>query len=123
MTLAAPTFHHLHLNSTDPDAAIDFYTRQFASAKRTTWGGDPAIASANDVLILFSKVATPPATKPETAFWHFGWHVTDSRKSLETYRDRGEVKLLPLYTSDEGEYVHISSDTWPGVGGALGLTK
>jgi len=27
--LAAPGFHHLHLNSVDPDAAIDFYTRQF----------------------------------------------------------------------------------------------
>ena len=29
--LPTPKFHHLHLNSTDPDAAIDFYTRQFPS--------------------------------------------------------------------------------------------
>ena len=27
--LATPGFHHLHLNAIDPDAAIDFYTRQF----------------------------------------------------------------------------------------------
>jgi len=29
---AAPGFHHLRLNSVDPDAAIAFYTRQFPSA-------------------------------------------------------------------------------------------
>ena len=123
MMYATPTFHHLHLNSVDPDAAIDFYTRQFPSAQRTTWGGEPAIASANDVLILFTKVDRPPATQPETAIWHVGWHVTDSRASLDTYRTRSDVKLLPLYTSDDGDFVHISSDTWPGVGGALGLNK
>ena len=33
------------------------------------------------------------------------------------------MKLLPLYTTDEGGFVHISSDTWPGTGGVLGLTK
>jgi len=26
--LPAPGFHHLHLNSVDPDAAIDFYVRR-----------------------------------------------------------------------------------------------
>jgi hypothetical protein len=28
--LPAPGFHHLHLNSVDPDAAVAFYARQFA---------------------------------------------------------------------------------------------
>ena len=119
-----PTFHHLHLNSVDPHAAIDFYARQFPSASRTTWGGQPALATPNDVLILFTKVAKPPAAEPAaTAFWHFGWHVTDARDSLARCRRAPEVQLLPLYTSDEGASVQISSDTWPGVGGVLGLTK
>ena len=78
--LPAPGFHHLHLNSVDPDAAIDFYTRQFPSTSTASWGGLPALASPNNVLVLFSKVATPPATAPQTAIWHFGWHVTDTRK-------------------------------------------
>jgi hypothetical protein len=121
--LPTPTFHHLHLNSVNPDAAIDFYTAQFSSTSRTNWGGSPALKSANDVLLLFTKVDTPPAIEPDTAIWHFGWHVTDARKSLETYKAQPEVKLLPLYTSDDGESVYISSDTWPGAGGVLGLTK
>jgi catechol 2,3-dioxygenase-like lactoylglutathione lyase family enzyme len=122
--LQTPTFHHLHLNSLDPDAAIDFYTRQFASTSRTAWGREPALDCGNGVLVLFSKVASPPPTDPQrTAIWHFGWHVPDSRKSLEAYRKRPEVKLLPLYTSDEGDSVQISSDTWPGKEGVLGLTR
>jgi catechol 2,3-dioxygenase-like lactoylglutathione lyase family enzyme len=121
--LPAPGFHHLHLNSVDPDAAIGFYTRQFLTTRKITWGGQPALASPNDVLILFSRVATAPPTSPQTAIWHFGWHVTDSRATLERFRNQPEVMLLPLYTGDDGGSVFVSSDTWPGAAGVLGRTK
>ncbi|HEY7288760.1 MAG TPA: VOC family protein [Vicinamibacterales bacterium] len=120
--LPTPGFHHLHLNSINPDAAIDFYTRQFPATSRGTFAGNPALKSPNNVWVLFNKVETPPATQPETAFWHFGWHVTDVRKSLELYKQHA-VTLLPLYAEDNGRSVFISSDTWPGTGGVLGLTK
>ena len=121
--LSVPGFHHLHLNSLDPEAAIAFYTRQFPSTAKTSWGGLPALQSPNNVLILFTKVDTAPATSPQTAIWHFGWHVPDTRARLEGYKSRQEVKLLPLYTGDDGGTVFVSSDTWPGTGGVLGLTK
>ena len=121
--LGTPVFHHLHLNSTNPDAAIAFYTRQFPVTSKTTFGGAPALQSPNNVLVLFTKVNTPPALQPQTAVWHFGWHVTDVRQRMETYKKTSEVKLLPLYTTDEGGSVLVSSDTWPGTGGVLGLTK
>src|SRR6516165_6327544 len=111
--LTTPKFHHLHLNSIDPDAAIDFYTRQFPSTSRGSWGAFPALRSPNDVMLLFTKVEQPPASEPQSAIWHFGWHVTDSRRCLETYKPRVEVELLPLYTTEEGGEVLISSDTWP----------
>jgi catechol 2,3-dioxygenase-like lactoylglutathione lyase family enzyme len=121
--LPAPGFHHLHLNSVEPDRAIDFYVRQFPRSTRTSWGGLPALAAPNDVLVLFTKVATPPATSPQTAIWHFGWHVTDTRASLRTYQGRPDLELLPLYTTDEGGSVFVSSDTWPSMGRTPGLTK
>jgi hypothetical protein len=121
--LPAPGFHHLHVNSVDPEAAIGFYVSQFPTTSKTTWGGLPALASPNDVLILFDRVATPAPTSPQTAIWHFGWHVTDSRATLERFRNRPDVKLLPLYTGDDGGSVFVSSDTWPGAGGVLGRTK
>jgi len=120
--LDTPGFHHLHVNSVDPDAAIDFYTRVFRTTSRTQWAGRPALASPNDVLVVFDRVATPPPTGPQTAIWHFGWHVPDTRAALETYSRAPGVELLPLYTGDGGGSVLISSDTWPGAGGVLGRT-
>ena len=121
--LPTPGFHHLHLNSVDPDSAIDFYTRQFQSTAKGSWGGFAALKSPNNVFVLFTKVDTAPPTEPQSAIWHFGWHVTDARHNLETYKSRPEVALLPLYTTDEGGSVLISSDTWPSIGNVLGLTR
>ena len=102
--LPTPAFHHLHLNSADPDAAIGFYTRQFPSTSKGTWGGLPALLSPNNVMILFNKVDKPPATEPPSAIWHFGWHVPDVRGNIERFKSRAGVELLPLYTGEADEY-------------------
>jgi hypothetical protein len=120
--LGVPGFHHLHLNSVNPDAAIEFYMRQFPSTTKTSVAGFAAL-QAGKIYVLFTKVSAPPPIEPQTAIWHFGWHVVDVRKNMEMYKERKEVHLLPLYTSDEGGSVLVSSDTWPGTGGLLGLTK
>jgi catechol 2,3-dioxygenase-like lactoylglutathione lyase family enzyme len=120
--LPTPGFHHLHLLSTNPDSAVAWYTRQFKSTSKTTWEGMPAVASPNNVLIVFTKVDKPPLTSPQTAIWHFGWNVTDERASLADYQAR-HVSLAPLYTGDGDNYVYVSSDTWPGAPGSLGRTK
>ena len=119
--LPPPAFHHLHLNSMNPDAAIDFYAKQFPSTSKTSLAGFPAL-KAGKVYVLFTKVSTQPPTEPQTAFWHFGWHVVNVRQNLETYQ-RNHVPLLPLYTSDAGGFVYVSSDAMPGAGGTLGRTK
>ena len=114
-TLPPPGFHHLHLNSVDPDAAIAFYVRQFPDSAKTVWGGLPALKAKTNVLILFDKVLTPPPADPEmTAVWHFGWNVTDVRAKLEFYKSHQEVKLSPMYTTVDGEIVYINSDTLVG---------
>ena len=121
--LPTPTFHHVHLNSTDPDAAIGFYTHAFASTAKTTWNGIAALRTPNNVMLLFDKVEKAPPLLPQSAIWHYGWHVTDVRKKLAQYKTSSEVTLMPLYTEDSGGYVYINSDTWPNVGNVLGLTK
>src|SRR2546423_13301050 len=100
--LAAPGFHHLHLNTLDPEAAIAFYTRQFPSTAKARWGGLPALQTPTKVLNLFTKVATAPATSPQTAIWHFGWHVSDTHVRLDVYKSRPDAKLLPPFPRDNG---------------------
>jgi len=120
--LPAPGFHHLHLNSMNPDAAAAWYAREFPSGSKTTWGGMTALKAPNNVLVLFTKVDQPPATQPQTAVWHFGWHVTSERQTMARLRADG-VTLLPLYTGVGDGTVNINSDTYPGTGGVLGLTR
>jgi len=121
-SLPTPGFHHLHLNSTNPETAAAWYAKEFPSTSKTTWGGMTALKSPNNVLVLFTRVEQPPATQPQTAVWHFGWHVTNERQTMARLRADG-VTLLPLYTSEDGGTVNINSDTYPGTGGVLGLTK
>jgi hypothetical protein len=68
-------------------------------------------------------VDSPPPSLPQSAIWHFGWHVTDAQQTVHSFRERPEVTMRPLYASEEGETVLISSDTWPGEAGALGRTR
>lgn len=121
--LEAPGFHHLHLNSTAPTEAAEFYAGRFANVRTTTWGGMPAIWSPTNVLVLFENVDAPPPTSPATAFWHFGWHVPDTRATRDKFVARGDTTMLPLYTGDGDGSVQVSSDTWPGAGGLLGRTQ
>jgi catechol 2,3-dioxygenase-like lactoylglutathione lyase family enzyme len=122
--LPAPGFHHLHLNSVNPEAAIEFYAKAFPSTSKGTFAGQPALRSPNNVWVLFNRVAAPPATAPQTAFWHFGWHVTDVRATLDRYLKQN-ITLVPLYTgTGEGTgTAFVSSDSYPGTGGVLGLTR
>ena len=121
--LATPGFHHLHLNSVDPEAAIDFYTRLFPTTRKVSWGGHPALYSPNNVLILFDKVDRPPPSEPQSAIWHFGWHVVDAQATVRDFKGRPNITMRPLYRTEEGGSVLISSDTWPSVGNTLGLTN
>jgi catechol 2,3-dioxygenase-like lactoylglutathione lyase family enzyme len=120
--LPTPGFHHLHLNSTNPETAAAWYAKEFPSTSKTTWGGMTALKSPNNVLVLFTRVDQPPATQPQTAFWHFGWHVTNERQTMARLRADG-VTLLPLYTGEGDRTVNINSDTYPGTGGVLGRTR
>ncbi len=120
--LPPPKFHHIELNSTDPDAAIAFYVKEFPSTSRTSWEGMPALASPDNVLIVFHKVArAPDADANSAAYWHFGWNVVDSRVSLETFR--AQNILAPFYTDEAGDFVGISSDTYPYPPGVPGRTR
>jgi catechol 2,3-dioxygenase-like lactoylglutathione lyase family enzyme len=75
-------FHHLHLNATDPEAAIGFYTAKLESEKRKFAGAVDGVWSHKSWL-LFSKVNAAPASEITSAIWHMGWGGGDNMK--QTY--------------------------------------
>ena len=110
-------FHHVHLNSTNPAAAAEYYQKPFAlSAAKTTYNGFEAVKTGN-VYILFTKVNTPPTnelTGPQTSVWHFGWNTPDSRKYNEKFRAMG-LEIAQMWSAADGKLVDMSSDTLPGL--------
>src|SRR5271154_6822947 len=96
--LPTPGFHHLHLNSPDPEVEIAFYTKNFTTTQRAMFDGHPALKALN-VWLLFNKVPQRAPLTPQTAIWHYGWNVPDERAAYAKYKQMG-TKLLPLFTGD-----------------------
>jgi catechol 2,3-dioxygenase-like lactoylglutathione lyase family enzyme len=65
-------FHHLHLNTTDPQAAVNFYTARLESEKRKFAGTLDAVWSHN-AWLLFTKVGAAPVSEITSPIWHMGW--------------------------------------------------
>jgi hypothetical protein len=125
--LTRPGFHHIHMNSVNPSAAIEEFLRVYPGSTRVTVAGFEGLRSANDVTLLFTKVnAPPPAPGPDritvhtlqTAFWHHVWSVQNARSVLAQLRTRypafDSERFIPQYTGPQGDKVDFSSDTLSG---------
>jgi catechol 2,3-dioxygenase-like lactoylglutathione lyase family enzyme len=111
--LAPPVFHHLHVNSPDPEAAIAGYLKLWpATTKKTTVAGFAALENGQ-IYLLFNKVASAPPTQPQSAYRHQVWLTADVRAYVARARANGMMPE-PLYTAEDGGTVDISSDTFPG---------
>jgi catechol 2,3-dioxygenase-like lactoylglutathione lyase family enzyme len=79
--VAQTHFHHAHLNSTDPRAAIEFYTTHL-SGERATFNGADAVWTQSSWL-LFNKVKRPPPTDIVSPLFHIGWGAEDMKAEFE----------------------------------------
>jgi catechol 2,3-dioxygenase-like lactoylglutathione lyase family enzyme len=88
-------FHHIHLNATNPAAAIDFYTTKFDCEKAkfaTEWDG----VSAQKAWILFNKVPAAPPSAITSGIWHFGWGAEDMKAVYQKQIDSGTKFDTPI---------------------------
>jgi len=88
-------FHHLHLNSTDPKAAIEFYTQHFNSEKARFGGSMDAVWTQKSWL-LFNKVHQPPPSEIVAALYHMGWGAEDMKAEYQRQLDLGAKFDTPL---------------------------
>lgn len=103
---APPSIHHVHLNSTDPEAAITWYLRVWPEARRGRLAGHPAFLA--DMPLLFHRVDAPPPgafdpalgrSVPQSPLWHVGAFVNTSR-ALPRLDDAG-FRVLRLHVGPE----------------------
>jgi hypothetical protein len=94
-SLVEAHFHHLHLNTTDPVAAINFYTSKFDCEKGRFAGLLDAVWAQKSWL-LFNKVPSAPPWELTSAVWHFGWGAEDMKSSYQKQLDTGTRFFTPL---------------------------
>ncbi len=88
-------FHHLHLNTTDPQKAIDFYTSRFDCEKGKFAGLVDAVW-AQKSWILFTKVKDAPPSELTSSIWHFGWGAENMKAEYERQQKLGTKFFTPL---------------------------
>jgi len=88
-------FHHLHLNSTDPKAAIEFYTTKF-DAERASFKGLLDAVWTQKSWILIQKVAAAPPIEVVSTIWHFGWGADDMKGTYQKQLDSGTKFATPI---------------------------
>ena len=99
---AQPTgFHHLHLNSTDPPAAIAWYTKTFAVTSRATVAGFEGIATEK-IHLLFTRTDKAPSSALDSPIWHFGWGSPDMPGDFAMHQTNGVKFATPLSKLAQG---------------------
>ena len=99
---SVPTgFHHLHLNSMDPAAAIAWYLKTFPVTSAVTVAGIDGIATEK-IYLLFDKVAKPPIAALDSPIWHFGWGSPDMPGDFAMHQKNGVTFRTPLSTLPQG---------------------
>jgi catechol 2,3-dioxygenase-like lactoylglutathione lyase family enzyme len=88
-------FHHVHLNATDPAAAINFYTSKFDCEKARLNGNIDAVW-AQKSWMLFDKSAKPPKSEITSTIWHFGWGAEDMKATYQKQLDNGTKFETPI---------------------------
>jgi catechol 2,3-dioxygenase-like lactoylglutathione lyase family enzyme len=88
-------FHHIHLNATDPDAAMNFYTAKF-DCEKAQFGGRTDAVWAQKSWILFTKVQAKPPSDTVSAIWHFGWGAEDMQATYRKQLDAGTRFQTPI---------------------------
>ncbi len=88
-------FHHLHFNSVDPAAAIDFYTTRF-NGEKAKFGGKVDAVQAGKFWLLFNKVRQPPPSDIVASLYHLGWSEKDIKAAYRHQLDIGTKFETPL---------------------------
>jgi catechol 2,3-dioxygenase-like lactoylglutathione lyase family enzyme len=107
-------FHHAHLNSVDPAAAIEFYTTHL-SGERASFDDRDAVWTQKSWL-LFTKVKQAPPSDIVSPLFHIGWGAEDMKAEFERQMKLGTtfqtvltdgVELFGAGTRDRNFFMHV----------------
>ncbi len=122
--LPAPTFHHIHINSVDPERSLEWYSSYWPEGEVTTHAGFPAFY--DDIYLLYSQVDEQAPggfdrelqrSEPQSGFWTFGSTFaganTDAPRARFEALDSEAFELVTLYGGPGGDNTALHSLALP----------
>ncbi len=91
----AAHFHHVAINVTDPQAAIDFYTKRFDCERAKFKGKEDAVWTQKSWIFL-NKVKQDPPHEVLSTIWHIGWGAEDMKREYQRQLDLGTKFETPI---------------------------
>lgn len=114
-------WHHFHVNTTDPQQAIAYYTKHF-DAKPARFADMMDAVWTQKSWLLFTKVDKKPSTAHDTAIWHIGWGAPDPKAEFDRQTALGNKFHQPITDISTGlggtpgrfyyMYVESPDGTW-----------
>ena len=113
VSLPPPMFHHIHINSVDPDRSIAWYSDYWPQGEATTYAGFQAFY--DDIYLLYTQVDTQAPggfdrelqrSEPQSGFWTFG--STFAGPNTDAFRERirnldpAAFEFVTLYGGADG---------------------
>ena len=106
-------FHHVHLNTTDPPAAIAFYTSKFKARKESfaglgdaVWTGDSWLLGAEDMQSTY-RLQLAKGTRFATPITDISDMVGGNRQFFYAYVDGPDRVLIELNTARHHNFGHV----------------
>lgn len=94
---AAPQarWHHVHINSTDPQKSVEFYASKF-DCEKARYRDRVEAVWAQKSWLLFDKVSKAPPREIVSPIWHIGWGAEDMKSTYEKQIASGTKFETPI---------------------------
>ena len=86
-----PGFHHIHLASADPDAALKWYQNAFGGERKNVTGRVPGVLYGTLWLLASKNQGAPLARTNGRAIDHLSWEAKDLDAEAAAMKKRGVV--------------------------------
>ncbi|MGI9482460.1 MAG: hypothetical protein ACR2OR_08900, partial [Hyphomicrobiales bacterium] len=103
----AASFHHVHLNVTNPKATIEHYVKFFGAVPVQFRGVSDALLTEQSYILL-NKVGRRPPANSGTSLWHIGWGGVDGPNQFKWLSEQGVKWDTELVTigRDQGHFMY-----------------
>lgn len=99
-------FHHVHVNSTDPQKTMQFYEQIFGAQRIKFKNVSDGVFTSRG-FILIDKVAAPPKDLETTAIRHIGWAGVDGPSEYAWWKAMGANFHTPLTPLAQNWFFYI----------------